>query len=52
MSLPEPQPPVGARRLLLTHVPPWHQAEVMLAEATLTFDGPLELAEPGKTYEV
>jgi ribonuclease BN (tRNA processing enzyme) len=42
----------GARRLVLTHVPPWHDAEVMLAEAHLTFDGPLELAVPGKTYEV
>ena len=41
-----------ARRLVLTHVPPWHQGEVMLGEAAETYDGPLELAEPGKTYEV
>lgn len=42
----------GAHRLVLTHVPPWHQAEVMLREAEQTYDGPLELAVPGKTYEV
>jgi ribonuclease BN (tRNA processing enzyme) len=42
----------GAKRLVLTHVPPWHDAAVMLAEAHLTYDGPLELAEPGRTYEI
>lgn len=42
----------GVRRLLLTHVPPWHERAVALAEARTTYDGPLELAEPGKTYEV
>jgi ribonuclease BN (tRNA processing enzyme) len=41
-----------ARRLVLTHVPPWHDAQVMLGEARETYDGPLELAEPGKTYEI
>jgi ribonuclease BN (tRNA processing enzyme) len=41
-----------ARRLVLTHVPPWHDAQLMLREASETFDGPLELAVPGKTYEV
>jgi ribonuclease BN (tRNA processing enzyme) len=39
-------------RLVLTHVPPWHQAEVMLREAEQTYAGPLELAVPGKTYEI
>lgn len=42
----------GAHRLVLTHVPPWHRAEVMLGEAQGTYAGPLELAQPGKTYEV
>lgn len=42
----------GAHRLVLTHVPPWHRAEVMLREAEQTYAGPLELAVPGKTYEV
>ncbi len=41
-----------ARRLVITHVPPWHDAQVMLAESHLTYDGPTELAEPGKTYEI
>jgi ribonuclease BN (tRNA processing enzyme) len=42
----------GARSLVLTHVPPWHDAQVMLREAGQTYDGPLELAVPGKTYEL
>ena len=41
-----------ARRLVLTHVPPWHDADGMLREAVTTYDGPLELAVPGKTYEI
>jgi ribonuclease BN (tRNA processing enzyme) len=42
----------SVRQLVLTHVPPWHDAQVMLREAATSYDGPLELAEPGKTYEV
>ncbi|HET8613998.1 MAG TPA: MBL fold metallo-hydrolase [Actinomycetales bacterium] len=42
----------AARRLLLTHVPPWHDRQRVLAEALTTYDGPLELAAPGKTYDV
>jgi ribonuclease BN (tRNA processing enzyme) len=42
----------GARRLLLTHVPPWHDRQVALQEAMGTYDGQVELAEPGRTYEV
>ena len=42
----------GARRLVLTHVPPWHDAKVMVHEARETYAGPLELAVPGKTYEI
>jgi ribonuclease BN (tRNA processing enzyme) len=41
----------GARRLLLTHIPPWHDAQVVLAEAA-SYDGPPELAVCGRTYEV
>lgn len=41
-----------AHRLVLTHVPPWHDSAVMLAEARDTFDGPLELAVPGVTYDI
>ncbi|WP_435745635.1 MBL fold metallo-hydrolase [Nocardioides sp. SYSU DS0663] len=43
---------VRARRLVLTHVPPWHDPEVVLAEARTVYDGPLELARPGAVYEL
>jgi ribonuclease BN (tRNA processing enzyme) len=42
----------GARRLVITHVPPWHDADEMLREAAQSYTGPLELAAPGKTYDV
>lgn len=42
----------GARRLVLTHVPPWHETDVALAEAKTTYDGQLELAVPGMTYDI
>jgi ribonuclease BN (tRNA processing enzyme) len=42
----------GARRLLLTHVPPWYDAGQAVAEAATTFTGPLELATPGAAYDV
>jgi ribonuclease BN (tRNA processing enzyme) len=42
----------GARRLVLTHVPPWHDAQVMLAEAVAVFDGPTELAATGAVYDI
>ena len=41
-----------AKRLVLTHVPPWHDAGAMLTEAVGTFDGPAELAAPGNVYTV
>lgn len=40
----------GAKRLVVTHVPPWHDAQEMLAEASKTYDGPLELAAQGAVY--
>jgi ribonuclease BN (tRNA processing enzyme) len=40
----------GVGRLLLTHIPPWHDPEVCLAEAREAFAGPSELAAPGGTY--
>ncbi len=40
----------GARRLVLTHIPPWHDPEVPLAEAREAYDGPLERATTGTTY--
>ncbi len=39
-------------RLVLTHVPPWHDPEVAVAEARGVYDGPIELATPGATYDV
>ena len=41
-----------ARRLLLTHIPPWHDRAQVLAEARSTYAGDVALAEPGATYEV
>ena len=42
----------GVGRLVLTHVPPWHDAEDALAEARTTWDGPLELAVAGAVYRL
>ncbi len=39
-------------RLVLTHVPAWHDPAVALAEAASTYSGPLTLARPGDTFEV
>lgn len=42
----------GVKRLLLTHVPPWHDPADSLAEAATEFDGPTELAVPGAVYDL
>jgi len=42
----------GARRLVLTDIPPWTDAKVNLADARAVYRGPVELAAPGMTYEV
>lgn len=42
----------GARRLLLTHVVPWADAETILAEAAHSFPGPTDLARCGVAYDV
>ena len=42
----------GVGRAVLTHVPPWHDDQRALAEARTTFDGRLDLARTGATYEV
>ncbi|WP_426243543.1 MBL fold metallo-hydrolase [Nocardioides sp. LHG3406-4] len=39
-------------RLVLTHIPPWHDPEVVLREATATYSGPIDLAAPGAVYDV
>jgi ribonuclease BN (tRNA processing enzyme) len=42
----------GVGRLVLTHIPPWHKAEDALLEAEPVFDGPIDLAAEGLTFEV
>jgi ribonuclease BN (tRNA processing enzyme) len=42
----------GAGRLVLTHIPPWTDAQANLGDAKAAFDGPVELARPGAVYEI
>lgn len=42
----------GAKRLLLTHIPPWHDPRTPFAEARQTYPGPLVLARPGDRVDV
>ena len=42
----------GVARLVLTHVPPWHDPAVAEAEARAQWDGPIDVARAGATYEV
>jgi ribonuclease BN (tRNA processing enzyme) len=42
----------GARRLLITHVPPWHDPQDALSEARTTYDGDLALARAGLVLDV
>jgi ribonuclease BN (tRNA processing enzyme) len=37
-------------RLVLTHVPPWHDPETARTEASEVFDGPIDLAATGMTF--
>lgn len=40
----------GARRLVLTHIPPWTARETVRAEALTAYEGPVDLACPGVTF--
>jgi ribonuclease BN (tRNA processing enzyme) len=42
----------GAKRLLLTHLMPFHDPQAMVAEAKETYDGDLELVHAGACYTV
>ena len=42
----------GARSLVLTHLPPWNDPQVCLDQARSTWDGPLDVARPGATYDL
>jgi len=41
-----------SRRLVLTHIPPWHDPAKVQAEAEQEYAGPIELAVPGTSYDV
>jgi ribonuclease BN (tRNA processing enzyme) len=43
---------VGARRLVLTHIPPYLDLSRSVSEAEATFDRPVSLAMPGVTFDV
>jgi ribonuclease BN (tRNA processing enzyme) len=38
--------------VVLTHIPPWHDPQRVLAEAAPYFDGPVLLAEPGAHWTI
>ena len=40
----------GAKRLVLTHIPPWTARETVRAEACTAYEGPVDLACPGVTF--
>jgi ribonuclease BN (tRNA processing enzyme) len=42
----------GVGRLVVTHIPPWNDPQVAMAEAASAFDGAIDLATPGATFEV
>ena len=42
----------GVELLILTHIPPWHDPETVLAEARSVRDRPIELATPGARWTV
>ena len=42
----------GAARLLLTHVPPWHDPATARTEARSAYDGPVDLAADGVVCDV
>lgn len=42
----------GVQRLMLTHLPPWNDPEVCRGQAAEVWPGEVELAEPGRTYEL
>ena len=42
----------GVAQLVLTHIPPWHDPDVVLAEAVPHFDGPVSLAVPGADWRI
>jgi ribonuclease BN (tRNA processing enzyme) len=42
----------GVQRLVLTHLPPWNDAAVGIAQAREVWDGPLDVARPGAIFDL
>ncbi|GAB3593099.1 MBL fold metallo-hydrolase [Angustibacter peucedani] len=42
----------GVKRLVLTHLPPWNDPEVVVAQAREAWDGPLDVARPGLVLDL
>ena len=42
----------GVGRLVLTHIPPWHDPQVAVAEARTTWTGRLDLAVAGMVIDL
>ncbi len=42
----------GARKLVLTHIPPWTDAELNRRDAAAAYPGPVEIARAGAVYEI
>ena len=42
----------GARSLVLTHLPPWNDPDVAVAEAVQVYPGPVSLATPALQLQV
>ena len=42
----------GVERLVLTHIPAWHDKQIAMREAAEVWDGPLELAFKGAVHEI
>ncbi len=42
----------GVAALVLTHIPPWHDRDAVLAEALPHYDGPVSLASPGAAWTI
>ncbi|MDR3360663.1 MAG: MBL fold metallo-hydrolase [Bifidobacteriaceae bacterium] len=42
----------GARRVVVTHLPPWNDPAVTLAAVRQVYPGPVHLARPGASYHI
>lgn len=42
----------GAKRVVVTHLPPWHHAETIMAEVGPAFGGPVEQARAGAVLDL